>query len=257
MRNAAVGGCAAVLLAVLLRPAPARADPDVTLTTDRPAVTEASVVVPAGALQIENGVLVTDALGHDTLDLPESDVRYGLLDRTELRLTLPDYYRNLPAGSGTTSGFGDMAFGVKQQLGPVGGFDVAVVAFLSVPSGAHEVTSHGYDPGVQLPWSHSLPANWTVAGQFAAYWPTVAGTRDYTSEVTLLFDRQLSGPWDAFVEYAGDFPERGGSSQLLHVGTAYKLTPHQQLDLHAAVGLSSAAPHSFIGIGYSFLLLNH
>jgi hypothetical protein len=112
-----------------------------------------------------------------------------------------------------------------------------------------------YDPAVQLPWSHSLPANWTVAGQLAVYWPTVSGERDTTREVTLLFDRQLSAPWDAFIEYAGDFPQRGGSSQLLHVGTAYKLAAHHQIDFHAAVGLSAATPRSFIGVGYSYLFL--
>lgn len=53
-----------------------------------------------------------------------------------------------------------------------------------------------------------------------------------------------------------DFRQRGGSSQLLHVGTSYKLTAHHQIDLHVAVGLSSAAPRSLIGIGYSFLLLS-
>jgi hypothetical protein len=60
------------------------------------------------------------------------------------------------------------------------------------------------------------------------------------------------GPWDAFVEYVGDFPERGGPRHLLHFGTAFKLTNRQQLDFHFGVGLSSAAVDHFIGIGYSF-----
>jgi len=109
---------------------------------------------------------------------------------------------------------------------------------------------------VQLPWSRGIAANWTVAGQFASYWPTQDGAHNHIWEATFLVDRQLSAPWDAFIEYAGDFRQRGGSSQLLHVGTAYKLTAHHQIDLHAAVGLSSAAPRSLIGIGYSFLLLS-
>jgi hypothetical protein len=108
-----------------------------------------------------------------------------------------------------------------------------------------------------LPWSRSLSANWTAAGQFAAYWPTVDGSRNYTSEATLLFDRQLTAPWDAFLEYVGDFPQRGGSRQLLHGGTAYKLAPNQQLDFHAAAGLSEAAPKFYLGLGYCYLFLTH
>ncbi|SPF56697.1 hypothetical protein SBA4_910021 [Candidatus Sulfopaludibacter sp. SbA4] len=78
--------------------------------------------------------------------------------------------------------------------------------------------------------------------------------RNDTGEFTFLFDRQLTGPWDAFLEYAGDFPQRGGPRHLLHVETAYKLAPRHQLDLHVGVGLSSAAPDHFIGVGYSFLV---
>ena len=142
---------------------------------------------------------------------------------------------------------------MKHQLGPTpGGFDVSVIVFLSLPTGAHTVSTHGYDPGVQLPWSRKLSANWTAAGQFAVYWPTQVKARNLTGETTFLLDRQLAKPLDAFVEYAGDFPERGGPRHLLHFGAACKIANQQQLDLHFGAGLSSAAIDHFIGIGYSF-----
>jgi len=221
------------------------------IATDRPAVTNSSVVVPAGSLQVENGFLETRSQGQSIVDGPESLVRFGIAKRTELRLTVPDYYYNLNAGPG--SGFGDLALGVKQQLGPIPGkFDVSVIVFLSFPTGADTVSSGGYDPGVQVPWSRALSANWTAAGMFSVYWPTQNGTRNVTGESTFLFDRQLTKPWDAFVEYAGDFPEVGGPRHLLHFGTALKITQHQQIDFHVGVGLSSAAVDHLVGIGYSF-----
>jgi hypothetical protein len=59
---------------------------------------------------------------------------------------VPDYFHNLSAAGG--SGFGDFAFGVKEQLGPTrGGFDVSAIVFLSFPIGANGVSSGGYDPG--------------------------------------------------------------------------------------------------------------
>jgi hypothetical protein len=64
--------------------------------------------------------------------------------------------------------------------------------------------------------------------------------------------RQVTGPWDVFVEYAGRFPERGGSQHWLHFGTALKLAKRQQMDFHVGVDLSPAAVDHFIGIGYSF-----
>jgi hypothetical protein len=66
-------------------------------------------------------------------------------------------------------------------------------------------------------------------------------------------DRRLRTGWDVFIEYAADAPQHGGSSQLLHLGTTYQPSPHHQLDLHAGFGLTQAAPHSFVGFGYSYL----
>jgi hypothetical protein len=121
-----------------------------------------------------------------------------------------------------------------------------------MPAGAHSVSSHGYDPQVQLPWSRQISTNWTAAGMLSVYWPTQGATRNVTGQTTFLLDRQLTRPWDAFVEYAGNFPERGGPQHIIHLGTAYKIAPEQQLDFHAGFGLSSAAVAHFIGFGYSF-----
>ena len=230
---------------------PTSVDAAGSIATDRPAVTNSSVVVPAGSLQMENGFLETGSQGQSILDGPESLVRFGVAKRTELRFTVPDYFHNLSSGGG--SGFGDFAVGVKEQLGPAPGkFDVSAIVFLSFPAGANGVSSGGYDPGLQVPWSRALSANWTAAGMFSVYWPTQGRNRNVTGESTFLIDRQLAKPWDAFIEYAGDFPEVGGPRHLLHFGTALKITEHQQIDFHVGVGLSSAAVDHLVGIGYSF-----
>jgi hypothetical protein len=220
------------------------------IVTDRPAVTDSSIVVPLGSLQFENGV--EDALSHGqwTWDGSETLVRFGVASKTELRLTVPDYF--CPAE--TPCGFGDPAVGMKQQLGPAAGFDVSVVLTLSFPAGANAYSSHGYDPSVQVPWSRSVSANWTIAGMLSVYWLTEDGRRNTTGEATFLIDRQLTKTWDAFLEYAGDFPESGRPRQLLHFGTSFRPTPHQQIDFHVGQGLSSATVHHFIGFGYSFRL---
>jgi len=240
------------------QPAPSPPASDQPISTDRPAITESSVVVPVGSFQVENGFLVTTDQGQRTFDAPETDLRFGLASTTELRFSAPDYYHDLVSATGVGSGFGDITIGMKEQLGPTpGGFDVSVIAFLSIPTGAAAVSSHGYDPGLQLPWSRKLSDNWSAAGQFALYWPTTQSTaqvdtRTLTGEATFLLDRQLTKPMDAFIEYAGDFAQRGGPQHLLHFGAAYKITPRQQFDIHYGIGLSSATIDHFIGIGYSF-----
>jgi len=229
-------------------------DAQSTIATDRPQNTASSIVVPCGSLQFENGLLVTGTGGQQATDFPETSARFGILRKTELRLTTPNYFYNFDTGSGFTNGFGDVSVGFKQQLGPVAKFDVSLISMVSLPSGANLISSHGYDPSVQLPWSRGLSKNWTVAGMFTVAWPTQSGRRNTTGQASMYFDRQLTAPWDAYVEYSGSFPERGGPQHLINTGMSYKLSPRQQLDFHVIFGLSAAPPDYQIGLGYSFRL---
>jgi Putative MetA-pathway of phenol degradation len=238
-------------LALLACAAAMGTDPSTPIATDRPSVTASSIVVPVGSFQDENGFAFTADQGQTTFDAPESLFRLGVATRAELRLTLPDYFDDyLNRGA---AGFGDLLIGTKLQLGPtLGGFDVSLILSLSIPTGSRAFSSGGYDPSVQLPWSRSISKNWTAEGMLSVYVPTQNGRRNVTGESTFLLDRQLTKPWDVFAEYVGDFPERGGPRHLIHFGTSYKITPHQQIDVHGGAGLSSAAIDHFIGAGYSF-----
>lgn len=223
------------------------------IATDRPAITDSSVVVPRGELLFETGLTETGYTAQRSFDLPETLGRLGITTKTELRFSTPDYFQNVSVTNGFSSGWGDIVLGAKQQLvAKDGGFDASLVVSLSLPTGANSISSHGYDPQLQLPWSHPLSKNWTAAGMFSLLWPTAGARRNLTGQSTFLLDRQITGPWDAFVEYGGNFAQRGGPQHLLHTGTAYKVTSNQQVDFHCGFGLSSAAVDHFIGIGYSF-----
>src|ERR1700730_1300705 len=152
-----------------------------TIATDRPQITSSSIVVPCGSLQFENGFLETGNGGQQTFDFPETSVRLGIANKTELRFGVPDYFFNDDTASGFANGFGDLSLGFKQQLGPTrGGFNVSLIPSVSLPTGANSISSHGYDPTGQLPLSRSLSKNWTVAGMFSLMWPTEAGRRNLT-----------------------------------------------------------------------------
>src|ERR1700678_1060265 len=73
---------------------PPSVDASEAIATDRPAVTNSSVVVPAGRLQVENGFLETSNQGQSVLDGPESFARFGVPNSTELRFPVPDYFLN-------------------------------------------------------------------------------------------------------------------------------------------------------------------
>jgi len=229
---------------------PKPATPDIA--TDRPAVTDSSVVVPAGSLQFENGMTWTRDHGSQTLDSPETLMRLGILKRTEVRLVVPNYLSGL-SGSSSDSGFSDIALGMKQQLGPLrGGFDLSAIVSLSLPTGSDGVSTHGFDPSINFPWSKGLKAGWSIGGMQSAFWHTENHRRNAIWEPTFYVDKSITNAWDVFAEYAGDFFQRGGSKQVAHFGTTYKVTSQQQLDFHFGIGLSQAAVDRFFAMGYSF-----
>jgi len=239
-------------LALHLNAQPCGAHAQSTIATDRPSITSSSIVVPCGSLQFENGFAATGSGGQSTYDFTETSIRFGVANKTELRFGVPNYLYNDDTASGFTNGFGDLSVGFKQQLGPTRGkFDVSLIPSVSFPTGANRISSHGYDPTVQLPWSHALSKNWTAAGMFSIMCPTETGRRNLNGQASFFVDRQLTSPWDAYVEYSGAFPQRGGPQNVIDFGTSYKLTPHQQLDFHWNFGLSAAAPSHSIGFGYS------
>ena len=182
-------------------------------------------------------------------------MRFGLSTRTEFRIVVPNYLGGISGQNST--GFGDMALGMKQQLGPLpGGFDLSVIVTVSLPTGARRVSSHGYDPFIKFPWSKELKAGWSIGGMQSLFWNTDAGRRNGVWEPTFYVEKELRKPWDLFAEYAGDFAQQGGPREIAHFGTAYKLSQAQQVDFHFGFGLSYAAPHHFFAVGYSFRIDN-
>jgi hypothetical protein len=221
------------------------------IATDRPQITESSIVVPCGSLQFENGFAETGAGDQHGLDLPETWIRFGMPGKGELRFAFPEYLTKDDTPLGFSSGASDIGVGYKQQFGPTYGFDVSVIPSLSLPTGTNRISSGGYDPSLQIPWSRSLSKNWIAAGMFLIADPTEPSGRNVTGGSTFYFDRQITQPMDAWAEYSGGFPERGGPEHILNFGACYKPSPHQQIDLHLSFGLSAAAPDYSVGLGYS------
>ena len=224
---------------------------EAAIVTDRPDVTESSLVIPKGSVQFENGITWTKNHGDQVLDLSETLIRVGLLNRTEIRLVVPNYIANLTRSS-APAGFSDIAIGMKQQLGPLPGhFDLSVIVAVSLPTGAARVSSHGFDPFVKFPWSRDLRNGRSIGGMQSLFWNTQGAKRNLTWEATFNLEKEITNRCSVFVEYAGDFPRLSGSQQIAHLGAAYRITRTQQLDSHVGFGLSPNSLGRFFAIGYS------
>ena len=221
------------------------------IATDRPDVTNSSLVVPRLSLQVENGVDWTVRHGSNALNGTNTRLRLGVAHCTEFLIDIPNYFGSLNGSQ--PSGFSNLVVSFKRQLPVPLGFDLSATAGVSFPSGSSKISGHGYQPYIQFPWSHSIGEGWGVEGMFTLIWFPSESTRNPTFEPTLSVEREFGPSADMFVEYVGDYDHQR-PAQLLDGGGTWRFTRAQQLDFHMGFGLNSSTVDHYFGIGYSFRL---
>jgi Putative MetA-pathway of phenol degradation len=220
------------------------------IATDRPDVTNSSVVVPVGSLQSENGVDFSARDGGRTVD-GTSRWRLGIAPCLEVLVDVPTYFASVH-GTGS-SGFSDVAPGIKWQISPIPEkLDLSVAFGASLPTGAVSISGRGAQPYVQMPWSWELHDGWGLSGMLTEFFRPSEPTSQRTTETTFAIEKMVTERVSLFVEYVGDYPENASSSQLFNSGGLYQLSPTQQVDFHLAFGLNHNSPSYIIGLGYSF-----
>ncbi len=233
-------------------PAAAPAASEDAVTPDRPGFTNGSDVVPQGRIQVEGGVMrsvygADSGQGHVT-DAPEILLRTGLSDKTELRVTLPDYF--WPSGS-SRSGFGDGAVGVRYKFyeSKDGSTKLAFTPTLSVPLKTAVTTSGHVDPTFLLSGQTMSGARWGISSNLILSYPTISGSRlaNYTATAQVTY--ALSGPLAVFGDVYDNAVSGGLPTPIADAGFTYKVAPNAQLDIETGRGLGGTAPAQFYGGG--------
>lgn len=221
------------------------------IETDRPDVTNSSIVVPVGSFQSENGINYRGQDGGQVIDGTNTRWRLGIAPCLEVLVDLPSDFSTVrgPGSSGLT----DVTPAFKWQVSPVPGkIDLSLVAGVALPTGALAIAGPGVQPYLQLPWSWELQDGWGLSGMLTEFFrPAELATRRIT-ETTFVIERKVTEKASLFVEYVGDYPEGSSPSQLFNSGGLYRLSPTQQIDFHVAFGLNHNAPNYIVGVGYSF-----
>jgi hypothetical protein len=243
----------AVMGVALVHGAPAKADSCPTassdIDTDRPDTTNSSQTVPAGSLQLENGVNIADWSDGTRVDGTNSRIRLGLVDCGEVLVDIPSYSFS-PKDAGVR-GFTSVAPAAKWEFqGLPPGLQVAVVAGALLPTGPAGNGNDITKPYLQVPWSQEISGDFSLHGMLTETWMP-GQVSDSLFEETLSLERELGESADVFVEYVGDYPQHQTASQVLNFGGAWRFTRLQQIDFHAGFGFSPASPKSYLGLGYS------
>src|ERR1700676_706652 len=220
------------------------------IDTDRPDVTNSSLVVPAGSLQSENGINLSQRDGGRLVDGTNTRLRAGISNCLEFLVDLPTYVANVRAPQ--NSGFSDVTPALKWQISPIPGkVDLSAVFGVALPTGSASIVGRGAQPYLQFPWSWELQSGWGLSGMFTEFIRPSDPTSKLITEATFVIEKKVTERASLFVEYVGDYPANGSPAQLLNSGGVYRLTPTQQVDFHVAVGLNHNAPSYIVGVGYS------
>jgi hypothetical protein len=220
------------------------------ISTDRPDVTNSSLVVPAGSLQIENGVNLSARGGERFVDGTDTRLRAGIANCFEFLVDTPTYFADVR--SPHNSGFSDVTPALKWQISPVPGkIDLSAVFGVALLGGSASIAGPGAQPYLQFPWSWELRSGWGLSGMFTEFFRPADLANKRITETTFVIEKKLTERTSLFVEYVGDYPENGSPAQLLNSGGMYRLSPNQQVDFHVALGLNHNAPSYIVGIGYS------
>src|SRR5258708_9655893 len=119
------------------------------IASDRPDVTNSSIVVPVGSLQSENGVNVSARDGGRTIDGSNTRWRLGIAPCLELLVDVPTYFANIRAPG--SSGFSDVAPAVKWQVSPIPGkIDLSLGFGMALPTRAGHISSPRAAPFPQI-----------------------------------------------------------------------------------------------------------
>lgn len=235
------------------------------IDTDRPSVTPTTSTVPPNYIQAENGLALTKESSGRSFNVPQTQLRLGLLPRAELRFAVPNYLL-VQGVHPAVSGVADMSVGAKIRIGPLPGrFDLTVIPGFTVPTGSKSLTSNAVDPFVQIVAGRKLSENWTIRSAQGVFIRTEAEESQNQGEVpsvdknvvyqpTCDLIRKLGPKGDCFVEYVGNFQRSARSNQIIDAGALYRFRRNQQLSARFGFGVTSAAPTAFVEFGYSLLL---
>jgi Putative MetA-pathway of phenol degradation len=242
------------------------AEKEEPLESDRPDFTDSPATVGRGRLQFEGGYQFTHGVAsdstHNTHDLPELLVRYGVAERLELRIAWDPGFvfdRQADPNSGrivTDNGGSDMELGFKYALSKQDQWqpESGIITSITAPVGARAQSSEQFDVLVNYLYSWKLNKKATLSGSTGVLSTAESGDHFTRFSQSASLDYELTEKLHAFnecyalfrIDFHDDRPQ-----YYYDAGLTYLVTPNFQLDWRAGVGLNDASDRFFTGCGVS------
>lgn len=240
------------------------------IVTDRNSVTPHPNVVPLGYLQIESGSAISKFNRGGDFSTPETVLRLGTWRDGEVRFQVPNYF-NITSGKGNAVGTSDIQISIKQEierhLFNKKGVDFGVISGLTLPTGSLSLNNKRLSPFVQSILFYRR-GQYTIGTSQSIFMPFELGDDDIIVEnasrnliyqpTVILYKHLQVGKKreervDLWLEYAGLFPQKNRSIQLIDMGALIRPLRRHQIDVRIGFGVSKIAPRAILGLGYSWL----
>jgi hypothetical protein len=260
----------AALLALAAAPGAASAQDLREFCPDRPGLGTPACTIDKGHLAVELGLLdwTRDREAGsrtDTIVAGDLLVRYGLSDRIEAQVgwqAVGHLRERDPSGSvDRATGTGDVRLALRGNLlNPDGSLlSVAVMPFVTLPTGGDAIGAGDWTAGVLLPVSFALPNDVQLAftGEIDAAADETGGGHHLAYGGIVGIDTPLGHDVSATVELAAKRDDERGQrrSELLSgLSLGWSASDSLQLDAGANVGLNGPAPdlELYVGIARRF-----
>lgn len=245
-----------LIIAALLSTAVNAADEE-PICADRPGKAWASCTLAPGHVELDVGVagwsLQKDGGERDAeLAFGDTEIRYGLSDRSEIAVDIAPYVRVATRGAGphsSISGFGDLAIFSKNRLtADDAAAEVALVPLVKIPTAKRALGNGKWEGALLLPVNYAVPNSpFSIALTPELDWVADADGRGHHAAMAQVagVDWQVSERVSLSAEVWGewDWDPAATARQVSADGTvAWLLSNDVQLDAGANVGLNRNTP---------------
>ena len=218
----------------------------------RPDQTNGTSVVQKHFVQLEGGLRYQHGRSSRTYNYPALTVRYGLLDRVELRVGT-GFEESMPVSRERSHrGIGAPELGTRVYLWDSKGWlpQAALTATATLPVGQKELRPSNPEARLRLGFSNSLTDAITLTYTYGYGWVQNAAEQKYAVKLSTKLSKRFSMYGEAF----GTTQTRSRPDNEVDMGLLWLVRPNLQLDVAGGAGISHAAPAFFVTTGASIRL---
>jgi Putative MetA-pathway of phenol degradation len=241
------------------------------MVTDRPNIANSPFTIDAGHLQIETGIAdytyyQSSSTPFTSWDFGDFNFRLGVLNNLEINAEVTAYEENITqfhsfnrtlrdSSVGDTYLGGKLNFWGNDSSQRVWGTGLGIQPQFKIPTASDDVGNGKFEFKVLLPFSVSLPADFTLSVQPGIDYLRNQAQNSYTYayEQAFCVDRVFFKRLDLYVEYAFALinEPHSKSEQLIDFGGIYQLRSNIALDTGIEFGLNRASPTVAATVGVS------